>query len=481
MFKLFSHKLYLAILVLMSVSLACSLSSQEAFEIRETLEAMQMDMGSAAQSSAQGQAISDPADISFVLESQQVDSQLVFVGKGGDIDGEVNPTLQVEPGQIVEITLVNGIAVEHDLKINQFGVSTGSLTQLGQEATIKFVADTEGTFSYVCSIPGHQAAGMEGLLIVGVPVELADAASVIKNPSDLPAPVGQRGPEVIRMALTGEEVVGQLDDGALYSFFTFNGTVPGPFIRAQVGDQIEITLTNATDSTFVHSIDLHAVTGPGGGAVYSQTNPGETSVFSFQALKPGIYVYHCATPGVAHHIANGMYGLILIEPQGGLPSVDREFYVMQGEIYTVEPHGSKGLLTFSNEKMLNEDPEWFIFNGAAGALAGDENALYANVGETVRIYFGVGGPNATSSFHVIGEIFDKVYPFGSITTTPWTDVQTVNVNPGGAWIVEMKLEVPGTYILVDHALSRLERGLVGLLHVAGEENPSIYSEGPINE
>jgi nitrite reductase (NO-forming) len=220
------------------------------------------------------------------------------------------------------------------------------------------------------------------------------------------------------------------------------------------------------------------VNGPGGGAVYTQTQPGETHVFNFEALNPGIYVYHCATPSVAHHIANGMYGLILIEPEGGLPPVDREFYVMQGEIYTVEPHGSKGALTFSNEKMLDETPEWFIFNGAAGALASDENALTAEVGDRVRIFMGVGGPNFSSSFHVIGEIFDTVYPFGSLTSTPWTDVQTINVNPGGAWAVEFDLEVPGTYILVDHSLSRLERGLVGLLHVEGEEDASIFSEGP---
>jgi len=245
-----------------------------------------------------------------------------------------------------------------------------------------------------------------------------------------------------------------------------------------VGDTIEITLRNETDSTFVHSVDLHAVNGPGGGAVYTQTQPGETHVFNFEALNPGIYVYHCATPSVAHHIANGMYGLILIEPEGGLPPVDREFYVMQGEIYTVEPHGSQGALTFSNEKMLDETPEWFVFNGAAGALASDENALTAAVGERVRIFMGVGGPNFSSSFHVIGEIFDTVYPFGSLTSTPWTDVQTINVNPGSAWAVEFDLEVPGTYILVDHALSRLERGLVGLLHVEGEGDASIFSEGP---
>ncbi len=201
-------------------------------------------------------------------------------------------------------------------------------------------------------------------------------------------------------------------------------------------------------------------------------------MFTFQALNPGVYVYHCATPSVAHHIANGMYGLIVVEPEGGLPPVDREFYVMQGEIYTEQPFGSQGQLDFSMTKMLNETPEYFVFNGSAGALASEENALRAEVGETVRIYIGVGGPNFTSSFHVIGEIFDRAYSFASFTSPPITDVQTVSVPPGGAWVVEFKLDVPGRYILVDHALSRLERGLVGFLFAEGEEDPSIFKEGP---
>jgi nitrite reductase (NO-forming) len=282
----------------------------------------------------------------------------------------------------------------------------------------------------------------------------------------------------VQVELVGQEVEGQLANGATYPYFTFNGTVPGPFIRARVGDTIEVTMRNEMDSAFTHSVDLHSVNGPGGGAVYTQVMPGETKVVTFQALNPGIYVYHCATPSVAHHIAGGMYGLILIEPEGGLPPVDREFYVMQGEIYTAEDFGAKGLLSFSMDRMLDEDPEYVVFNGAASALAAEPNMLTANVGETVRIYFGVGGPNFTSSFHVIGEIFDRVYPFGSITSDVLTDVQTITVAPGGAWIVEFTIQVPGNYILVDHALSRLERGAVGILQVAGDESPTIFKEGP---
>lgn len=193
---------------------------------------------------------------------------------------------------------------------------------------------------------------------------------------------------------------------------------------------------------------------------------------TFKALIPGLYVYHCATPMVAHHIANGMYGLILVEPEEGLPPVDREFYVMQGEIYTEAPFGTHGSQEFNVEKLLNERPEYFIFNGAVGALS-KLHPLEAKVGETVRIFFGVGGPNFTSSFPVIGEMFDRVYNLGGVSE-PLKGIQTVTVPPGGAVIIEFKLEVPGNYILVDHALSRLERGLVGILHVEGAANLEIY-------
>ena len=202
--------------------------------------------------------------------------------------------------------------------------------------------------------------------------------------------------------------------------------------------------------------------------------PGEENAFSFKALQPGLYVYHCATASVAHHITSGMYGLILVEPEGGLEPVDHEFYVMQGEMYTEQPFGTKGDLTFDYDAMLDENPEYFVFNGAAGALTQESNVLRAEVGDTVRIFFGVGGPNFISSFHVIGEIFERVYDQASLTSPPLLDVQTTLVAPGGATMVEFAVEVPGNYILVDHALSRMERGLAGYLVVEGDENPEVF-------
>lgn len=306
-------------------------------------------------------------------------------------------------------------------------------------------------------------------------VKVDGPTSIIRDPGDLPAPVGARGPKRVKVDLETVEVTGHLADGATYRYWTFNQKVPGPFIRVRVGDTVEVRLKNDDDSLLMHNVDFHAVTGPGGGAKATDAGPGESRGFEFTATNPGLYVYHCAVPTAAQHIANGMYGMILVEPEGGLPKVDREFYVMQGEIYTEQKLGAKGELTESYEKLLDEKPEYFVLNGAVGALAKDK-PLKAKVGETVRIFFGVGGPNYTSSFHVIGEIFDRVYNQGSLTSRPLTDVQTTTVPPGGAVVVDFKLEVPGKFMLVDHALSRVERGLAGVLEVTGPDNPDIYKD-----
>jgi len=423
---------------------------------------------------------------------------MAFYGVGGSIDGVADPTLTAKTGDTVTIHLINGDPIIHDLTIDELGVTTGQLTQANETAALTFVATRPGEFTYRCATPGHDAVGMKGIIrITGEPLAVADtyttagtmqmaaavptaapaaadAVSIVRSPVDLPAPVGNRAATTVRVDLTAQEVNGTLADGTTYHYFTFDGKVPGPMLRVRVGDTLEVHVHNATGSQFPHSIDLHAVTGPGGGAVYTQTNPGGETMFSFQALKPGLYVYHCATPSVAHHIASGMYGMILVEPEGGLPPVDKEFYVMEGEIYTMQPMGTKGNLDFSMENMLDEKPSYYVLNGASMALTSDENALRANVGDTVRIFFGVGGPNVMSSFHVIGEIFDRVYDQASLTAPPLTDVQTTIVPPGGATMVEFKVEVPGRYILVDHALSRLERGLAGYLYVEGADNPTIF-------
>ncbi len=292
------------------------------------------------------------------------------------------------------------------------------------------------------------------------------------NPPMLPAAIGDRAAKKVIVHLESTEEEGTLADGVTYKFWTFNRTVPGSFIRVRVGDEVELHLKNASNSVMPHNIDLHAVNGPGGGAEATNVAPGKTAIFNFKALNPGLYVYHCAAAPVPLHIANGMYGLILVEPAGGLPKVDREYYIMQSEFYTKGKTDEKGLQEFDQDKGVDEKPTYVVFNGKKNALMG-ENKLEAKVGETVRLYVGNAGPNLASSFHVIGEIFDRVYMEGGSKINE--NVQTTLIPAGGATIVEFKVEEPGEYIMVDHSIFRaFNKGAIGILKVTGEKNPKVY-------
>lgn len=295
----------------------------------------------------------------------------------------------------------------------------------------------------------------------------------LTSPPFVPAPVGDRTAKKLIVNMEILEQEGTMTDGVKYIYWTFGGSVPGSFIRTRVGDEVEFTLSNHPDNKLPHNIDLHAVTGPGGGATSSFVAPGHNKTFSFKTLNPGLYVYHCATAPVGMHIANGMYGLILVEPEGGLPKVDKEYYIMQGDFYTKGENGEPGLQPFDMKKAVEEDADYVVFNGKVGSLTGD-NAITANVGETVRLFVGNGGPNLTSSFHVIGEIFDNVHIEGGSLLNK--NVQTTSIPAGGAAIVDFKVDVPGTFIIVDHAIFRaFNKGALGMLKVTGEENKQLYS------
>ncbi|MBI3460259.1 nitrite reductase, copper-containing [Candidatus Acetothermia bacterium] len=429
------------------------------------------------QESSQSPAEYTP-NVTFTLKTSIAEGKLVFMGVGGKIDGVNNPMFNVKTGDVVQVNLVNGDGAEHDLAFPDFSAKSDRVMRQGASSTIVFRADKKGEFFYFCTVPGHRQAGMEGQLVVGegTGTTAATRVSIARDPVELPPALKRGSPQIARVDLETVELEGRLADGTTYTYWSYNGKVPGPFLRVRVGDTVEVHLKNNANSRMIHSVDFHGVTGPGGGAILTQTPPGTESVFTFKALNPGLYVYHCATPMVAQHIASGMYGLILVEPEKGLSPVDREFYVMQGEIYTQEKFGKHGHLEFSVDKLMAETPEYFVFNGAVGALT-QEHPLKAKVGETVRIFFGVGGPNLVSSFHVIGEIFDRVYDQAGLTAAPLTDVQTTLVPPGGATMVEFKIDVPGRYILVDHALSRLEQGLVGFLFAEGPDNPEVFHKG----
>jgi nitrite reductase (NO-forming) len=439
---------------------------------------------------------------SIKLSTGMVDGKMVFL----DAEGKPNPRLQARVGDTIEITIGSGEGAQHDIAIPELGIKSELFDASSGPVKVRFEATRPGTFTYVCTVPGHRQIGMEGQLVVtgtaaqvaaaaiadatpmkvradaasaagagtptGLPPASASAADIVRSAAEVPAPIGRREPQLVKYHIETVELDGRLDDGTTYTYWTFGAKVPGPMLRVRQGDTVELTLSNPASSKAIHSIDLHAVTGGHGGGADTQVAPGQSKTIRFKALRPGLYVYHCATPSIPHHIAAGMYGMILVEPPEGLPAVDREFYVMQGDHYTTHAKGAKGHQAYDPDRAENELPTYYTFNGAVGALT-KTNALTAKVGETIRIYFGVGGPNKVSSFHVIGEIFDTVYREGSISS-PMRDVQTTLVAPGGATIVDMKLEYPGNFLLVDHALSRVGKGAAAALEVSGPADPSIY-------
>ena len=379
------------------------------------------------------------------------------------------------------------------------------------------------TYKYTLSPSVHPAENA-GDRMSAVGSSLPVVSEIGRAPDDLPPPITRKENTTVKLALEAIAVQGELADGVTYEYWTYNQQVPGPFLRVMEGDTVEVSLFHnpaghshaalggldfAVSGPFgvqvayaspghadedahaeeadahapiaapvanahaTHSVDLHSVLGPGGGAVLTQAKDGETKTFSFKATRPGLYVYHCASPHIPTHIANGMYGLILVEPKAGLPKVDREFYVMQGELYTSGKFGAKGLQEFDKDKLDMEHPEYFVFNGRVGSLTGDR-ALKAKTGETVRIFFGV-GTFVPSNFHVIGGIFDKLYPEGDIVSLPHRNVQTTLVPAGGSAVVEMTMEVPGKLLLVDHALPRaIDKGAVGEFVVEGAERPDLF-------
>jgi nitrite reductase (NO-forming) len=434
-----------------------------------------------------------PASVvrSYTLKTGMANGKMVYI----DEKGQVNPVLKANVGETVEITLTSGEGAAHDLVISELDAKSKVFDRKSGPVKLSFKATQGGKFTYFCSIPGHRQIGMEGQIEVTGPASAAaapakatatmgaapagiapaatDAVSIAMDPAAVPKPLGARAPQLVKYSIETVELNGKLDDGSTFTYWTFARKVPGPMLRVKQGDTVELTLTNNANSKAVHSIDLHSVTGGHGGGADTQVAPGESKTIRFKALNPGLYVYHCATPSVAHHISAGMYGLILVEPPQGLPKVDREYYVMQGDLYTSHAFGTKGHHEYNADRAADELPTYYTFNGAVGALT-KEYKLAAKVGETVRVYFGVGGPNKVSSFHAIGEIFDKVYSEGSVSTVN-RNVQTTLVAPGGATIVDFKVDYPGKYLLVDHALSRAAKGVGAVLEVTGKADASIYN------
>ncbi|MCH8893719.1 MAG: multicopper oxidase domain-containing protein, partial [Chloroflexi bacterium] len=242
-------------------------------------------------------------------------------------------------------------------------------------------------------------------------------------------------PRNVRFTLETVEVESEIAPGVTFPFLTFNGAVPAPAIVVCLGDWVEVTLKNLAGNKFAHNVDFHAATGALGGGSASIVGPGQQTTFRFQALKEGAFVYHCAIAPIVMHVTSGMYGSIIVLPKGGLPPVDQEFYLMEGDFYTEPSADDPKRHVYSQERVTNENPSYVVTNGKVGAVTGD-NALKVKVGETVRFYYGQA--NDESWLHIIGGHFDKVYVTGSFHPDAPKEygVETTAVPAGSVTVVE---------------------------------------------
>ncbi|HKX73796.1 MAG TPA: plastocyanin/azurin family copper-binding protein [Acidimicrobiia bacterium] len=302
---------------------------------------------------------------------------------------------------------------------------------------------------------------------------------------EVPPPAGRTAPAIVEVHFEVVEGISTIDPATGVEFETWGyrlvdgpeGVVtgtPGPIIRGRVGDVLRFTITNPVENHNPHNVDFHAVTGQGGGAEATTVAPGETKTIEARLMYPGFFMYHCAYGDIPAHISHGMFGGILVDPATPLPAVDHEWYIVQSEYYTVgtEP----GEVAFDREAVTDEAPTFVVFNGARGALTGD-NALQMAVGERSRIYFINAGLNLDSNFHPIGSHWDVVYPEATLLSRPLRGSQTTLVPAGGGTVVEMVGMVPSTVVLVDHALARaVDKGAIGQVVISGEANPEIFED-----
>ena len=345
---------------------------------------------------------------------------------------------------------------------------------IGRRRFLQYTTTAMGVASLAGLTPTADAGA-----IIGVP-RLAQASGIPKrvaaDPTHIPPSIIRRRPAVVPVMLEAREVMAEIEPGVLFRFMTYNGQVPGPFIRVREGDTIALTFRNPKTNTEAHNVDFHAVMGPGGGALATWTEPGEEARLRFRATYPGAFIYHCAVSNMDMHISSGMFGMILVEPKAGLPRVDYEFYLGQNEIYTDKPAGLPGRHHFDIGAMLREQPTYVVINGAAHGLTAQRyGAMQVRTGSTARIYFVVGGPNLSCSFHPIGNVWHELWPEGALANKPLHFVQTYPVPPGSATVATLRFPVAADIKLVDHALTRVvHQGCLAVIHAAGRGNPQLF-------
>ena len=388
-------------------------------------------------------------------------------------------TITVDAPGRYAITLKNTGAIPHDLTFADG--STTSAVAGGQSSTVEVDVPAAG-ITFICSIPGHAAAGMKGTVTVkggttagaddhGGPLPTANVAADPNAPApvtyDATAPVLLPTGEVHDIDLVVKETTMTVAPGFVQAVWTFNGIVPGPAIRVTVGDTIRIHLKNPATNKLSHSIDFHASQVAWNDEMTS-IKPGEEKLYEWTADYAGVWMYHCGTAPALHHIANGMFGMVIVEPKGGLPKVDKEFALVQSEWYL----GPQGDITSLEKASVGAPaPDFVVFNGVANQYK--DAPLKVGTGERVRIFVLDAGPNIDSSFHIVGTIFDTVTKEGIMLKKgndgSWGS-QAVDLSPAQGAIIEFTTAEDGLYPIVTHAFNFVGRGALGLVQ-AGDGDP----------
>lgn len=427
--------------------------------------------------------VADPAAAGIAIAARN--ESVVATGNTTEVTVTVqgmrfdSPVIEVPYGDRLVVTFENTGTDVHDLTFAN-GVRTQRLAP-GESETIDtgiIGADVQAW----CSIAGHRQMGMELMVhVLGAPAGVADSddhADMDMGSDDVPGDAAadvdmQREPAddfepavaalmparpeaVHRVTLRVEEVVAEVAPGVSQARWTFGGTAPGPVLRGEVGDRFEITLVN--DGTIGHSIDFHAGALAPDGPMRTIA-PGESLTFAFTAAKAGIWMYHCSTMPMSMHIANGMFGAVIIDPPDLAP-VDREYLLVQGELYL----GARGD-TANAEKIAAQTPDLVAFNGYADQYV--HRPLEAGAGERVRVWVLDAGPNTPTSFHVVGGQFDTVYREGAYALRAGDPggSQAMALEPAQGGFVELVFPEPGEYTFVTHRMSDAEKGARGVFRV----------------
>jgi nitrite reductase (NO-forming) len=391
-------------------------------------------------------------------------------------------TLSVEQPGRYTIKLINDGAIQHDIAFP----NGPKLTANAKETKTADIDVPAAGLSFICSIPGHADAGMKGTITVGSrsaagasghsaddhggpPPESdvkADPNAPEYQPYDATAPAALSG-TTHDINLVTEEKDMTVAPGFVQHVWTFNGTVPGPVIRVHVGDTVRIHLKNPAGSQMSHSVDVHASQVAWNDEMTS-IKPGEEKLYEWKAEYAGVWMYHCGTAPALHHIANGMFGMVIVEPKAGLPQVDKEFAMVQSEWY-LGPQGQP--VSLAKASTAAPAPDYVVFNGVANQYK--DHPLMVGTGERVRIFVLNAGPSVDSSFHIVGTIFDTVIKEGVVLTRDnpgHYGAQAVDLAPAQGAIIELTTAEDGMYPVVTHAFNFVGRGVLGLIK-AGDGDP----------